>query len=381
MMKDLHKKIMVFLFAGILIALPVLTFINLPSDPRPFSENENRTLSAFPKASLETYLDESFMKGFEDWFADRFFGREGWISFKNKAERLIGKTDINGIFTGGDRMIQIWKGFDEEFIGKNLNAINKFTDKNPDLPVYFLLAPTSQEIYSGLMPSSAPIGSQTELYEYCKNNLTGAEAINVIDTLKEHSDEYIYYRTDHHWTTLGAYYGYCRAAEQLGFQPLPLSEFDIEEASDDFHGTLFSKTLDYGVTADIMHYYHPKNEDLKLTLEIYDGAETKEYDTFYFREYLEVKDKYSSFMGPNSPMMTITTNNDGPSLLIFKDSYAHELIPFLANHYSKITVFDMRLVNVGISRFVDISEYDSALILYNAITFSEDSGIRRINMK
>ena len=112
MMKDLHKKIMVFLFAGILIALPVLTFINLPSDPRPFSENENRTLSAFPKASLETYLDESFMKGFEDWFADRFFGREGWISFKNKAERLIGKTDINGIFTGGDRMIQIWKGFD-----------------------------------------------------------------------------------------------------------------------------------------------------------------------------------------------------------------------------------------------------------------------------
>ena len=130
-----------------------------------------------------------------------------------------------------------------------------------------------------------------------------------------------------------------------------------------------------------MHYYHPKNEDLKLTLEIYDGAETKEYDTFYFREYLEVKDKYSSFMGPNSPMMTITTNNEGPSLLIFKDSYAHELIPFLANHYSKITVFDMRLVNVGISRFVDISDYDSALILYNAITFSEDSGIRRINMK
>lgn len=380
-MKDLHKKIMVFLFAGILIILPVLTFINLPSDPKPFSENENRYLTQFPKASLETYLDESFMSRFEEWFSDRFFGRESWISFKNKTERLIGKTDINGIFTGGDRMIQIWKGYDEEFIGKNLNAINKFTDNNPDLPTYFLLAPTSQEIYSSLMPSSAPIGSQAELYEYCKSYLTGAESINVIDTLKEHSDEYIYYRTDHHWTTLGAYYGYCRAAEQLGLQPLPLSDFDIEEASDDFHGTLFSKTLDDSVTADVMHYYHPKNKDLKLTLEINDGTEVKTYDSLYFREYLEVKDKYSSFMGPNSPIMTITTNNEGPSLLIFKDSYAHELIPFLANHYSKITVFDMRLVNVGISRFVDVSEYDSALILYNAITFSEDTGIRKINMK
>ena len=380
-MKDLHKKIMVFLFTGILIILPVLTFINLPSDPKPFSENENRYLTPFPKASLETYLDESFMSRFEEWFSDRFFGRESWISFKNKTERLIGKTEVNGIFTGGDRMIQVWKGFDEEFIGKNLSAINKFTDNNPDLPVYFLLAPTSQEIYSSLMPSSAPIGSQAELYEYCKNNLTGAESINVIDTLKEHADEDIYYRTDHHWTTLGAYYAYCRAAEQLGFKPLSLSEFDIEEASDDFHGTLFSKTLDDGVTADLIHYYHPNNKDLKLTLEINDGMEVKTYDSLYFREYLEVKDKYSSFMGPNSPLMTITTNNEGPSLLIFKDSYAHELIPFLANHYSKITVFDMRLVNVGISRFVDVSEYDSALILYNAITFSEDLGIRKINMK
>lgn len=380
-MKDLHKKIMVFLFAGILIILPVLTFINLPSDPRPFSENENRTLSAFPEASLETYLDESFMKDFEDWFADRFFGREGWISFKNKAERLIGKTDIKGIFTGGDRMIQIWKGYDEEFIGKNLNAINKFTDNNPDLPVYFLLAPTSQEIYNSLMPSSAPIGSQTELYEYCKSYLTGAESINVMDTLKEHSDEYIYYRTDHHWTSLGAYYAYCRASEQLGFQPLPLSEFDIEEASDDFHGTLFSKTLDDSVTADVIHYYHPKNENLKLTLQINDGESVKEYDSFYFRDFLEVKDKYSSFMGSNSPLMTVTTNNDGPSLLIFKDSYAHCFIPFLANHYSKITVLDMRYINMGYKSLVDITEYDSALILYNAITFSEDKDIRKINMK
>ena len=91
---------MVVLFAGILIILPILTFITLPSEPTPFSENENRYLAAFPEASVKTYLNEKFMTGFEDWFSDRFFGREQWIIAKNTTERLIGKTEINGIFTG-----------------------------------------------------------------------------------------------------------------------------------------------------------------------------------------------------------------------------------------------------------------------------------------
>lgn len=380
-MKDLYKKLMVALFAGVLIILPVLTFINLPSDPRPFSENENKVLAAFPEVSMKTYLNEKLMTGIDDWFSDRFFGREGWIKIKNATERLIGKTEVNGIFTGDDRMIQVWKGYDKEFIGKNLAAINTFTDNNPDLPTYFLLAPTSQEIYSHLMPSTAPIGSQAELYEYCKENLTGAQSINVMNTLKQHSDEYIYYRTDHHWTSLGAYLAYYEAANDMGFKPFELSQFNIEHASSDFHGTLFSKTLDDGVTADIIDYYHPNDGDFKLTLEINDGAKTEKYDSLYFRNYLEVKDKYSSFLGPNSPMMMVTTNIDGPSILIFKDSYAHAFIPFLTNHYSKITILDMRYINAGYERLVDINEYDSALILYNAITFSEDTGIRKINMK
>ena len=161
MKAKIPKIIMVVLFAGILIILPLLTFITLPSEPTPFSENENRYLAAYPEASVKTYLNEKFMTGFEDWFSDRFFGREQWIIAKN-----IGKTEINGIFTGDDRMIQLWKGYDSENIDKNLAAINKFASANPDLPVYFLLAPTSQEIYSGIMPASAPIGSQAELYEH-----------------------------------------------------------------------------------------------------------------------------------------------------------------------------------------------------------------------
>lgn len=380
MKNKIHKIILVGAFFLFLLAMPILTLINLPGEDRPFSENENRYLSGFPEISFESYVDKSAMTGFEDWFSDRFFGREAWIKLKNSTERFIGKTEVNGIFTVDDRMMQVWEGYDPAFVDKNLAAINKFTEKNAGIPVYFMLAPTSQELYSYLLPDCTPTGNQSELNAYCRENLE-CGFIDIFPVMKSHADEYIYYRTDHHWTSYGAYLAYAEAAKSLGYQPLPLSAFDIEHASSDFRGTLYSKTLDDSITPDIIDYYH-NTSDSNLTLTINDGMSVKDYDSLYFREYLDVKDKYSSFMGTNSPVMTITTeeNNNGQSILIFKDSYAHAFIPFLTSHYSKITVLDMRYINASYSTLVDMEEYDSVLILYNAITFTEDSHIRKLNM-
>lgn len=380
MKKKIHKIVLVAAFFLFLLAMPILTLINLPEEDKPFSENENRYLSGFPKISFESYVDKSAMTGFEDWFSDRFFGREWWIKLKNGSERFIGKTEVNGVFTVDDQMMQVWKGYDKEFIDKNLDAVNTFTEKNSSIPVYFMLAPTSQEIYSNLLPECTPIGSQSELNNYCRENLD-CGYIDIFPALKSNAEEYIYYRTDHHWTSYGAYLAYAQAAKYLGYQATPLSSFDIEHASSDFRGTLYSKTLDDGVTPDIIDYYHhTAGSDLTLTID--DGDSVKEYDSLYFREYLDVKDKYSSFMGTNSPVMTITSeeNHNGQSILIFKDSYAHAFIPFLTAHYSKITVLDMRYINASYSSLVNMEEYDSVLILYNSITFSEDSHIRKLRM-
>ena len=381
MKNKIHKIILVSAFFLFLLAMPVLTLVNLPEEDKPFSENENRYLTGFPEISFEAYVDKSAMEGFEEWFSDRFFGREQWIKLKNGAEQFIGKTEINGIFTVDDRMMQVWEGYDEEYVGKNLAAINKFTEANSDIPVYFMLAPTSQEIYSHLLPDCTPIGSQNELNDFCRENLD-CGYIDIFPTMKNHSDEYIYYRTDHHWTSYGAYLAYVEAAKSLGYQPAPLSAFDIEHASSDFRGTLYSKTLDDSITPDIIDYYHFTEGSGNLKLTINDGVSEKEYDSLYFREYLEVKDKYSSFMGTNSPIMTITSeeNLNGQSILIFKDSYAHSFIPFLTAHYSKITVLDMRYINASYNSIVDMDEYGSVLILYNAINFSEEPHIRKLNM-
>lgn len=367
------------MFALTLISFTVLTFVNLPDEPAPFSENENRNLAVFPEVSPDTYKNRKLMKGIESWFSDRFYGREQWIKLRNGTERLIGKVDINGVYTDNDRMMQIWSGYNDEFISKHLKALNKFSAAYPDKQMYLLLAPTSQEVYSDLFPACAPIGSQSGLLEYCREGLDTIQTINVIPTMKLHKDDYIYYRTDHHWTSFGAYLAYYDSAKAMGFKPSELGEFDIEHASDSFRGTLYSKTLDDSVTPDIMDYYHFRGDrDIKLTVN--DGKSVKYYDSLYFRDYLNVKDKYSSILGPNVPYLRIDTGIEGPTLLMFKDSYAHSLLPFLTAHYSRIDVLDLRLINNGYSSYVKVKDYDSVMFVYNAITFSEGTEIRKLNM-
>ena len=119
------------------------------------------------------------------------------------------------------------------------------------------------------------------------------------------------------------------------------------------------------------------DKNIKLTIKTSEKVET--YDDLYFRDYLNVKDKYSSFLGPNSPFMLIETGVEGPSLMIFKDSYANSLIPFLTAHFSRIDVFDLRLIN-DLSSSIRMSNYDAVMFVYNAITVSEGTEIRKLNM-
>lgn len=152
------------------------------------------------------------------------------------------------------------------------------------------------------------------------------------------------------------------------------NSFNVETVSTEFRGTLFSRTLDDGVTPDEMTYFHPAGGERKVKMISNDGMKATEYDSLYVREYLEVKDKYSSFTGSNVPIVDITTGvENGKSLLIVKDSYAHSLVPFLANHYSRITMVDMRYINSGLNMLVNLDDYDQTLFMYNAITFAQDA--------
>lgn len=390
-MKNLYKKIMVALFAVFLTGMPILTLVFLSPEEKTFSENENRYLAGFPEYNFESYKNEEFMEGFDDWISDRFFGREDWIVMKNTSNKLLGKTENNGVFVNNGMMMQKWDGYDEAVYQKNLDAINGFLERHGEIPTYFMLVPNAQEIYKENVPKFAEIGDQKEFIENfygSLKNITGT--IDVYSDLAANKDSYIYYRTDHHWTSYGAYLAYIAAGKELGYEGINLDKFSVEHASDSFKGTLYSRTLDSSVKLDTMDYYTLTDNEPEVKVSVFDEYDSKtgnitfkEYDSMYFREYLDTKDKYSSFLGQNSPIVTVENENakSDKSLLIIKDSYAHSIVPFLTKEYKKVTMLDLRYIRTDFQTMARLEDYDGLLFLYNVITFSEDDlNIIKLNL-
>lgn len=391
-------KLMIGVFSVIILGISISTLV-LPKQER--SENENRSLAKFPSLVNESKLEKaenfsdflsavnwkyiterkeaSFMDDFETYFADHLVGRDLWVEGANAISRLTGKQEINGVYTVDNQMIQSFRKYDEEEVAKSIAAMNKFAERFPEKQMSFMLVPTAQELFKDKLPSYAGLLSEKDFIDKCYSQLQGIAPIDALSYLSEHKNEYLYYRTDHHWTSLGAYYAYSAAAKTLGYGAYGLNSFNIETVSSDFRGTLYSKTLDSSVPADSMDYYTLANGEPKVKLTSTDNGKKTEYNSLYVRDYLKVKDKYSSFTGANAPVVEITTDVDnGKNLLVIKDSYAHALVPFLSKHYSKITMIDMRYVNTGLDSVIDFGKYDQVLFMQNVITFTEDSNLKKL---
>ena len=362
--------------------------LDLITPDRAYSEMENTTLSQRPALTqLSAKGLNSYFTAYTKYVKDQVFGRDEWISLQSVVETtLLQKEQNGGILLGKEHMMfpRTFGLLDSEnrTLPKNTAAVEALCQRHPG-KVDVLLAPAASVIYPENVPANAPLLDEDAYLDQLSAAVqaAGGRFVDVRQTLAEHKDEYIYYRTDHHWTSLGAYYAYCAAAKTLGYSAYALDQFNIETASSSFRGTLYSKTLDNGVTPDSIDYFHLASGGPKVKMTVFDGAKETVYDSLYVRSYLDVKDKYSSFTGSNSPIVTIETDVDnGKNLLLIKDSYAHSLVPFLANHYSKITMVDMRYINVDLGRLIDLSEYQQAMFMYNAVTFSSDLTIKRISL-
>ena len=393
-------KLMIALFAIVLLAVPIATAV-LPK--REMSENENRALKSFPKIINEkkaenaenigdyigavrwdyitTRDDDSWMDDFETYFSDHLAGRESWVKLSNGMTSLSGKKEINGVYTLDDCMVQVFKEYDPNVVDASLAAIDAFAAKFPDVPMYFMLDPTAQEILSSQIPSYAGYLSEKSFIDDCYGKVKNVSVIDCLSNLSVHNSEYIFYRTDHHWTSLGAYYAYAAAAKSLGYTAYGQSAFNIETASSSFRGTLYSKTLDDGITPDTISYYHLAQGEPAVKMTSFDGENETVYDSLYVRSFLDQKSKYDSFTGSNAPLVTIETDVDnGKSLLLIKDSYAHSLVPFLSKHYSKITMVDMRYINFGLDKYLDVNDYSQVLFTFNVISFSSDRELVKIGL-
>lgn len=393
-------KLMIALFAVVLCGTAVATAA-LPK--KSMSENENRSLAKFPSVvntkKLESaknpkdvwdsvkwkYINnregKAFKDDFETYLSDHLAGREVWVKASNGIQRLSGRDEINGVYTVDDQMVQTFRTYDADAVNAAIAAMNSFAERYPEKEMFFMLAPTAQEFFSNKIPTHVGLMSQKSFIDECYRNTENISTIDCRSFLASNSGEYLYYRTDHHWTSLGAFCAYQSGAKMLGYTAYGFGSFNIETASNDFRGTLYSKTLDDGVTPDTIDYYMLADGEPNVKLTSINGAEVKKYDSLYVRDYLDVKDKYSSFTGSNVPIVTIETDVDNDrTLLIIKDSYAHSLVPFLSKHYKKITMVDMRYINTDLNRFVKLDDYSQVLFMFNVISFAEDNGLTKLGL-
>ena len=234
-----------------------------------------------------------------------------------------------------------------------------------------MLVPTADNILTDKLPAYAPYYDQTRLLRQVKSQVGPEHYVDVYSVLREHAGEEIYYRTDHHWTSLGAYYGYLAWAEKVGKEPFAYQISNMVTVSEDFLGTLHSRiNLDW--RKDSIQYF--RETDQQSVQVVYDLQNQK--DSCYEPAYLETKNQYGFFLDDNHAFIEIGTDyRNGKTLFVIKDSYANCFVPLLLPYYEKIYVLDLRYFNGRLFRFMESYEPEEGmdvLVLYNCIHFLED---------
>ncbi len=375
----MNKKAMASILGLCFIFILTAVFLaNLFLPDKSFSEEENRVLQENPGFSLSSYMEGRLEKKLENYANDQFLLRNTFIKIKASSDVTLGKLEANGVYKCKDNYLM--EGLTEpsdSFMKNTLSGLEKFKKQHKKLKMYFLLSPNAANILEDKLPATVRTADQDKYIDqfYKSIEKQGYTPVDVRDTLTAHADDtQIYYRTDHHWTTDGAFFAY----KQLS-KVMKLSDnvsYKRYVVKNDFRGTLASKSGFVNGKNDSITIYMPnKDKDYRNSV-IYYSDTKKKTTEFYQLNNLETKDAYTVFGGSNHPMYTIKTpSKSSEKLLLIKDSYANSMIPFLSQNFREIVVVDPRYFFDNIDDIIEAEEITQVLFLYNANTFFEDNSL------
>ena len=371
-----HRSSKIYIkMAGIFLVFLIVAFaFNLFSKDKKYSESENRMLAQKPVFSMANLTSGKYMKDMEDYVTDQFFIRDKWINLKVLEDLALGKKESNGVYIGKkDYLMEIPTAPNQKALDNNLDAISNFSASHPDINTVMTLIPNAAYIYDHLIPRNAPVRDQEKDIKYVMNAVsTSLNFVDLTKTMSSHKEENIYYKTDHHWTTLGARYAFDALSTALGIEK-PTQEYKIYPVTHSFQGTLASKS-GYDKALDTIEIYVPQGVNTECVVNFTD--EGKKTASIYESAALENKDKYEVFFGGNHTRIDISTPMEGKkNLLLFKDSYANCFIPFLVPYYRNIIVIDPRYFYDDIESLISDNEITDVLFLYNVNTFLGDNSL------
>lgn len=377
MKKDRQRKVQEKL-VGIIFILTLFLFliINVIVPDREKSVQENRMLATKPKFRLSSLISGDYDEKFEAYMDDQFAGRDMWRKLKVTVDRIGGSRLENGVYIGTNgQLLEQIEVADENHLAANIKAIKSFSESQSKIPVRMMLVPDAANVLNHSLPSLAKPEDQTQMFSMVRKDLgDSVEWIDVSTELNKHKTEKIYYKTDHHWTTLGAFYAFQAAAPSLGIEGDLSGKYVSYAVSDSFNGMLASKSgVNLGEKEQI-DIYVPTEEDTDLIVDYVD--EGKRSTSLYDSSKLKEKDQYTVFLGGNSSLLDIrTVSTSTKRLLLVKDSFANSFIPFLTPYYREIVVVDPRYYSGTINDLMDSYRISEVLFLYSGNTFFKDNNI------
>lgn len=381
-----YRRLLFFRWAALVMILIVVVFCLLQAliPDREYSETENRNLQTRPSIGLTQILSGRYSSDMETYAADQFPFRTAWIQIKGLSDRILGKTKSNNIFLSKKGyLIEDFTPAAPENYAAMTASLKHFAKKEKKLAQYMMIIPTAVNIYQELLPGLADAGDQNAFLDQLKSDADdlGISFIDVRYAFREAEDIQLYYKTDHHWTTDGAYLAYQQFAKAAGLEDTQAAD-DSEKAvsykrvvaADDFCGTMAASSGFRMWEKDEICIYLPENSHVQYSVNYVSEAKTSA--SFYETEQLDVRDKYSVFMGGNHPLVKINTTADtGKVLLVLKDSYANCFVPFLTEHYDKILVVDPRYYYDDLEALISTEKITDVLYLYNANGFAGDTSL------
>ena len=365
------------LFVAFIFGLAIWFLVNPKAD---YSSSEKRYLQQFPETSVDTVLSGEFSEKFETYFADHFPQRNMWVGLNSYYNLGIGLNGRNGVYNSADGYLINVPVDKENYVRKNIRVLAEFKEKIGDVPMTVMLAPSTGYIATDKLPLIHDSYNDDTYFAETAKTL-GESGVNFVDLRETFKQKYaegvqLYYRTDHHWTTDGAYEGYVKLCEKLGVQPADKDSF-AKTAYGGFYGTTYS-TSGYWLTKpdSITVYDNQENTDKNITVKISEDGKDNHYGSMFFYNHIDEDDKYPVFLDGNHALTEIQNKNaKNGTIVVIKDSFSHSLAPFLAENYSKVVLVDLRYYKQSVSDLIKKENPEQVVALYGIDNLATDTDI------
>ena len=344
-----------------------------------YSSSEKRYLQKFPDTNVEKVLSGEFGSEFETFFADQFPQRNTWVGLNAYTTLAEGNNGASGVYNCKNGYLINKPVSTDNNLDKNVGAVVDFA-KTIDAPTTVMLVPSTGYIADDVLPTFHDKYNDDEDISKISSTLS-KEKIGFVDLRERFKSEYkngsqLYYKTDHHWTTKGAYTGYQELCKALGITPIDDSTLK-KDSYPDFYGTTYSSSGFWLTPPDNIEIWsNPKNSDKNISVKITEGSNVKTSGSMYFTDHLKEDDKYPVFIDGNHALTEITnTNAKNGTILLIKDSFSHSLAPFLAENYSKVVLVDLRYYKESVSQLVSTYNPEQVVVLYGIDNLATDTDI------